>query len=285
MPIHPLAAVDSGATLGDDVHVGPFCIVESDVTLGDGCRLAAGAVVKSGTVMGPNNTIGEGAILGGEPQHLQCGERLGRLVIGSGNTFREHCTVHRGLEEGGATTIGDNNLLMINAHVAHDCHLGSHIILANNTMLAGHIEVDDRAFLSGAAGVHQFCRIGTLAMVGGQAHVVKDVPPYVTIDGVTTSVVGLNVVGLRRAGFKASDLAQLKAAYRLIYRSGLRWDEMLARLEQEFPSGPAADFLEFFRGGKRGFVQERRVPRQATIKLRPELRIAGSDPSPHKAAG
>lgn len=283
MPIHPMAVVSPEAKLGRDVSVGPFAIVERDVTLGDGCRLESRAIVKSGTVMGPNNVISEGAVLGGMPQHLRCPERVGRLVIGSGNTFRENVTVHRALVEGQATTIGNDNLIMVTAHVAHDCHLGNNTIVANNVMLAGHTIIKDRAYLSGAAGTHQHCRIGQLAMVGGQAHIVQDVPPYVTVDGASSSVVGLNVVGLRRAGYSNDEIMQLKEAYRVIFRSGLRWEEILTDLSQRFTSGPATAFLEFFEsGGQRGFTRERRMPRRATIKMRE----AAEEPQPlRRAAG
>jgi UDP-N-acetylglucosamine acyltransferase len=142
--------------------------------------------------------------------------------------------------------------------VAHDCALGSRIVIANNVMLAGHVSVGDQAFLSGAAGVHQFCRIGRLAMVGGQAHLSKDVPPFVTIDGATTTVVGLNLVGLRRAGLTREDIGQLKAAYRIIYRSGLPWLEVLRQLQESFNTGPAAEFHAFFSSGRRGFTPQRR---------------------------
>ena len=150
------------------------------------------------------------------------------------------------MEAGHATRIGNRCLLMVGAHVAHDCTLGDNVILTNNTMLGGHVSVDDRAYLSGSVAVHQFCRIGRLAMVGGLARVRQDVPPFVTIDGGTTMVVGLNKVGLRRAGFSPSEVLQLKAAYRLIYRSGLSWEEMLDALRLEFHEGPAAEFLPFF---------------------------------------
>lgn len=283
--IHPTAVVSPGAKLGQDVFVGPFAVVESEVTLGDGCRLESRAVVKSGTVMGPKNHIYEGAVLGGLPQHLRCPERVGRLVVGSGNTFRENLTVHRALHEGHATTIGNDNLLMISAHVAHDCHLGNNTIIANNVMLAGHGIVEDRAYLSGAAGTHQYCRIGQLAMVGGQAHVVQDVPPFVTVDGASSAVVGLNVIGLRRAGFTNEDILQLKEAYRLIFRSGMRFDEILSELSQRFVSGPATSYLEFFEsGGQRGFIRERRMPRRATIKMRSEAAEADQKPM-RRAAG
>ena len=165
--------------------------------------------------------------------------------------------------------------------MAHDCHLGNHVILTNNVMLAGHVTVADRAYLSGAAGVHQFCRIGTLAMVGGQAHLSQDVPPYVTVDGLSSLAVGLNKIGLRRAGYGTAVIQDLMAAYRVIYRSGLRWVEILEQLRTRFPIGPAALFYEFLSTTARGIVSERRAPPGATIKLRetveaepdPEVRV------------
>jgi UDP-N-acetylglucosamine acyltransferase len=259
--IHPLAVVSPRACLGAGITIGPFCVVEDDAVLGDGCRLESHVAIKRGAILGPSNHLFEGAVIGGPPQHARCPERTGGLRVGEGNVIREFVTVHRALAEDHITTIGDGNLLMAHAHVAHDCTLGSRIVMANNVMLAGHVSIGDHAFLSGAVGVHQFCRIGRLAMVGGQAHVNKDIPPFVTIDGGTTTVVGLNVVGLRRAGITPEQMGQLKAAYRLIYRSGLPWREMLAQLQRQCADGPAAEFPAFFAGGRRGFTPERRAPR------------------------
>jgi UDP-N-acetylglucosamine acyltransferase len=250
------------------VEIGPFSVIEPEVTIEDGCILEARVVVKDGTNLGPNNHVFEGAVLGGLPQHLHVPERPGRVVIGSGNTIRENVTIHRSLEADEATVIGDNNLLMVNAHIAHDCRLGDSAILTNNVMLAGHVTVGDRAYLSGAAAVHQFCRIGPLAMVGGQAHIVKDVPPFVTVDGLSSLVVGLNQIGLRRAGYSGSDVRQLKEAYRVIYRAGLTWNEILARLRCEFPDGLAAMFYQFLSTTTRGILCERRPPPGATIRIR-----------------
>jgi UDP-N-acetylglucosamine acyltransferase len=266
--IHPQALVSPQAKLGRDVTIGPFAIVEPDVTLGDRCTLAAGAVVKSGTDLGSNNTLFEGAVVGGVPQHLRMPDKLGRVTIGSNNTIRENCTIHRALHEGTSTTIGNGNLLMAGTHVAHDCTVGDNVIFANNALLGGFVSVADRAFVSGAVAVHQFCRIGRMTMIGGCARIVQDVPPYVLIDGHSGLIVGLNLVGLRRNGFTTGDITQLKSAYRLIYRSGLRWLEILEQLKQQFTSGPAADFHAFFSQGSRGFVQERRMPPNATLKLR-----------------
>jgi UDP-N-acetylglucosamine acyltransferase len=266
--VHPSAIVSSTAQIAPDVQIGPFCIVESSAAIGSGCILEGRATVKEGTTLGANNHVFEGAVLGGLPQHVHIPENPGRVTIGSGNVIRENVTIHRALVPDHSTVIGDNCLLMANSHIAHDCHIGNNVIVTNNAMLAGHVIVDDRAYISGAAGVHQFCRIGTFAMVGGQAHMVQDVPPYVTVDGLSSLVVGLNKVGLRRAGFNQSAIQELMAAYRVIYRSGLRWVDVLEQLRTQFPVGPAALFYEFLSTTARGIVSERRAPPGATIKLR-----------------
>jgi len=268
--IHPLAVVDPTARIGVHVVVSPFCVIEHDVVIGDGCVLESHVVIKQGTVLGQGNHVFEGAVIGGVPQHLKMPERIGTVQIGSHNTIREHATVHRALHHDQATMVGDHNLLMAGVHVAHDCRVGNHTIFANNAMLAGHVTVEDRAYLSGNVAVHQFCRVGGYAMVGGLSRVVKDVPPFVTIDGGSGYVVGLNTVGLRRNGFTNEDIAQLKTAYRLIYRSGLKWQHVLERLQNEFAEGPAARFSAFFACSTRGIVAERREPPATTLKLRDE---------------
>lgn len=265
--IHPSSCVSSKALIADHVHIGPFCVVEDDVEIGAGCRLENHVVVKSGTRLGCDNYIAEATVIGGLPQHKKPSGPAGLVVIGSRNVIREHVTVHRALDEHQVTQIGDDNLLMVNTHVAHDCIVGSHCILANNVMLAGHVHVDDRAYMSGASAVHQFCRVGTLAMVGGQAHITKDVPPYVTVDGLSSAIVGINTVGLRRAGFTPAERQELKRAYRMAFRLGLRWNETLGMLKAEFPSGPAAAFHQFMASSQRGWLSERAVPKRATLKL------------------
>ena len=271
MHIHPLAVVDATAQIGRDVVIGPFAVVEQGVAIGDGCVLESHVVIKQGTTLGPHNHVFEGAVLGGLPQHLHMPPRVGSLLIGPNNTIREHCTIHRALHEVDATSVGSSNLLMAGVHIAHDCHVGNNTIFANNSMLAGHVRVEDRAYISGSVAVHQFCRVGGYAMVGGLARVVKDVPPYVTIDGNSGFVVGLNTVGLRRNGFSNENIGQLKAAYRLIYRSGLRWQQILDRLQSEYSTGPASHFADFFAGTTRGIVAERRIPPATTLKMPEEL--------------
>ncbi len=265
--IHPTAVVSSDAQLGVNVSIGPFSLIEAGATLHDDCQIASHVVIKSGTSLGVNCQVSEGAVIGGRPQHMQAGNEVGRVEIGDHNVIREYVTIHRALKPADVTHVGHRNLFMANSHVGHDCDLGDDIIVANNVMIAGHVVVDDRVYLGGAAGIHQFCRIGQYAMVGGQSHVSQDVPPFVMLDGVTTKIVGLNRVGLRRSGFSATDLADLKAAYRILYREGLTWQEVLARLAQDFPAGPAAEFHEFLVHSKRGVVQERRTPRAATVRF------------------
>ncbi len=267
---HAMAVVHPAARVAADVEIGPFCVVEEDVTIGEGCVLESHVVVKSGTTLGPGNRVGEGTVLGGYPQHIHRPENPGRVIIGANNTFRENVTVHRALEAEELTSLGDNNLLMVNAHVAHDCKVGNNTIITNNAMLGGHVLVEDRAYISGAVAVHQFCRVGTMAMVGGQAHVTRDVPPFVTIDGLSSLVVGLNQIGLRRAGLNTTQIRELKEAYRVVYRSGLPWAEILEQLQLRFPEGPAVRFHQFLADTKRGIIPERRMPPRATLKIRRE---------------
>jgi UDP-N-acetylglucosamine acyltransferase len=265
--IHPTAVVDPRAELGQGVVIGPWCLVEAGAIIGNDCRLEARAVVKGRTTLGCNNEIGEGAVLGGKAQHLH--EQLpgGTLTIGSHNRIRENVTIHRGWNNDAATIVGDHNLLMVGSHVGHDCRVGNNVIMVNHVLLGGHVQVDDRAYLGGAAAVHQFCRIGRLAMVGGLARITQDVPPYVMVEGGITQIVGLNKVGLRRNGYSHEQVLQLKAAYRVIYREGRRWLEVLEVLRRDFANGPAAAFYEFLSTGRRGFVQERRISRKATLKI------------------
>lgn len=232
--------------------------MEDDVYIGDGCRLEARSSVKSGTTLGENNFVGEGTIIGGMPQHIAIQDDCGCIVIGNGNIIRENVTIHRAMKETGTTEIGDNCMFMINAHVAHDCRIGNNVILTNNVMLAGHVSIGDRAILGGAAAVHQFSRVGKLAMVGGQSHVIQDVPPFMTVDGLTSRIVGLNQIGLRRAGFTIEDVKQLKAAYRTLFRSQLPWREILKTMEADFTKGLALELVQFLRSTTRGILNERR---------------------------
>jgi len=282
--IHPLAVVSTNAVLGTGVTVGPFAVVEGDVELGDFCTVGTGAVIKAGVTAGCHNEFHEHAVIGGTPQHVARPAHIGRVRIGDHNVFREHSTVHRALHEQGFTAIGSGNYIMVGVHLGHDTTIGNNCIFANAALLGGHVTVEDRAFVSGAVAVHQFCRIGRLAMVGGHARVTQDIPPYMLVDGQTGCVVGLNVVGLRRGGYSGDAISELKAAYRVIFRRGLPWTEVLDTLAAEFSDGPVAHLRNFLLSGKRGFAQERRGPPSVTLRLRvPEDETAA--PRPHAKAG
>ena len=256
--IHRLALVDPSATLGKDVRVGPFCVIEEGVVIGDGTILEARVSIKKGTVVGKDNHIFEGACLGGLPQcsGLQ-EESCGGLIVGNGNEIRENVTIHRSMYEDKSTVVGSDCMLMANVHIAHDCHVADEVIMANNAMLAGHCAVGRRAFVSGAAGAHQFVRIGAYSMVGGQAHLVRDVPPFVTVDGLSSQVVGLNLIGLKRAGFTSEDRRTLKEAYRIIYKSGLNWNEIVEKIEKDYPEGVGLEMARFLATTQRGITTER----------------------------
>ncbi len=258
MSVHPSAIVSPEAHLGPGVVVGPFAVVEGGAVLGDGCRIAAHAVVRSGTRLGRDNRVHEGAVLGGEPQDISFGGGETALLVGDRNVIREGVTLHRSAKPGSATVIGSDCFLMAYVHVAHDDRLGDRVIIANNVALAGHVEVGDGAFLSGGVVVHQFCRVGRLAMIGGNSKVVQDCLPFVITDGHPARARGLNVVGLRRAGFSAAQLRTLKEAYRLLLRSGLDRETALARLAAL--GDPLVDELAaFVRGSKRGVAQAQRA--------------------------
>lgn len=268
MSIHPLAVVNPGARLGVGVSVGPFATIEAGAELGDFCKVATGAVIKSGVTAGCHNEFSEHVVIGGGPQHVARPAEIGRVVIGDHNVFREHVTIHRAMKPDAVTAVGNHNYVMAGTHFGHDVVVGNNCIFANAALLGGHVTVEDRAFVSGAVAVHQFCRIGRLAMVGGHARVVQDVPPYMLLDGQTSCVVGLNIVGLRRSGHSADAIAELKAAYRAIYRRGLPWREVLEVLGIEF-TGEAVGHLRGFLGsGTRGFAQERRAPPTPTLRIR-----------------
>lgn len=265
--IHPLAVVSGLAEVGQNVTIGPFCVIEPGVQLGDDCILESHVILKQGARIGPRNHLFEGCVIGGLPQHARMPTQVGAVEVGSDNVLREHTTIHRALHPDAATRVGDRNLMMVNTHIAHDCVVGSHAIFANNALLGGHVLVEDRAYVSGAVAVHQFCRVGAYAMVGGHARIIKDVPPFMTVDGQSGLIVGLNSIGLRRNGFSVETIFRIKAAYRVLYRSGLTWNEILARLREEYTDEHGAHLLQFLEGTRRGITSERRLPPGSTLKL------------------
>lgn len=252
MSIHHTSIVSPHAKLGAGVSAGPYAIIEHDVEIGDGCEILAHAVIKRFTTLGILNTVHECAVLGGEPQDAGFADCVSYLRIGSHNRIREGVTMHRGTQPESATTVGSNCFLMGNAHVAHDCRLADGVLLANNVALAGHVDIGDQAFLSGGVVVHQFCRIGRLAMVGGNSKIVQDCLPFVITDGMPGRACGLNFIGLRRAGLKPGEIRRLKEAYRLLLRSGLRLEDALSHL-REMDDPRVDQLVTFVEGSTRGF--------------------------------
>lgn len=256
--IHATALVHPDVDLGDDVRLGPYTIVESDVCIGARTEVRAHAVVKRYTTLGADNQVHEGAVLGGEPQDVGFQGGESRLVVGDRNRIREGVTIHRA-GAGRETRIGSDCFLMAYVHVAHDDTLGDGVIVANNVALAGHVSIGDRAFLSGGVVVHQFCRVGRLAMVGGNSKVVQDCLPFVITDGAPGRARGLNVVGLRRAGIGAAQVRALKEGYRLLLRSSLPLETALQRMASV--GDPLVDELAAFaRSARRGFHRAGRGP-------------------------
>lgn len=257
MSIDSTSIVSSGARLAPQVSVGPYAVVEQQTRIGERTEIRSHAIIKRFTDLGPDNIIYESAILGGEPQDLGFVDCESYLRVGANNRIREGVTIHRGTTAGSATLIGSGCFIMAYAHVAHNCRLGDRVIIANNVALAGHVEIEDNAFISGGVVVHQFCRIGRLAMVGGNSKVVQDCLPFVITDGVPARARGLNIVGLRRAGYKSSDIRDLKEAYRILLRSKLALEDALSRLSQ-MNNPLVACLLDFARNSKRGFCHEQK---------------------------
>lgn len=246
--IHPTALVDEHATIGANVVVGPFSIVGPEVTIGEGTVLRSHVTVSGRTTIGKENVIYPGTAVGCEPQDKKYAGEATSLVVGDRNVIRENCTLSIGtVQDEGVTRVGNDNLFMVNAHVAHDCRVGNGTILANNVALAGHVTVEDYAIIGGQAGVHQFVRVGAHAMVGGASAVLRDVPPYVICAGNPCEPHGLNLIGLRRAGFTDAQMRALRRAYGALYRENLTVKEALekvAALRTEFPD--ADEVLEHF---------------------------------------
>ncbi|HVM51160.1 MAG TPA: acyl-ACP--UDP-N-acetylglucosamine O-acyltransferase [Candidatus Acidoferrum sp.] len=253
--IHPTAIVDPGAKLDGTVQVGPYAVIDAGVQVGPGCLIGPHVYLTGQTTIGAQNKFFAGCVIGEAPQDLKYGGEPTRLQIGDGNVFREHATVHRSNKLAEATVIGSGNFLMANSHVAHNCRLGNQVIVANGALLAGHVEVDDRAFISGNCVVHQFVHLGTLALMQGGSAVSQDVPPY-TIVSRSNGICGLNAVGLRRAGFTPDERLELKQLYRLLFREGLNLRDAVAQARARFASAPAKVMLDFVAASKRGVCSD-----------------------------
>ncbi len=254
--IHPTSLIDPQARLGTDVEVGPFCTVGAGVQLGDGCSLVSHVVLDGDTVIGAGNRFFPFTTIGVEPQDLKFAGEATRLEIGSGNTFRENCTVHRGTGGGGGVTrIGNDNFFMAYVHVAHDCQLGNGIIMANAATLAGHVTVMDRATVGAFSGVHQFCRVGRQAFIGGYSVVTQDALPYVLTVGNRAESHGINVLGMKRRGVPSANISALRQAYRAIFRSKAGRQEGLARAREKWGQvEQVATLLQFIADSERGVV-------------------------------
>lgn len=248
---HPTAVIHPEAVLAEDVQVGAYAVIERGARIGAGSVIAPHAFIGSHVAMGETNLVGHGAVLGGAPQDFAFRPEIGSEVrIGSGNRFGEHVTVHRGTAEGSATTIGDGCFLMGGVHLAHNVCLGSGVVIANNALLGGYVEIGDRVFIGGGCVFHQFTRVGRLAICQGLSGFGKDVPPY-TLAAERNAVAGLNVVGLRRAGFSAEARAEIKSAFSLLYRSGNNVAQAVAAAEKMEWSANGAAFWEFVGGAKK----------------------------------
>lgn len=239
------------ARLAEDVEIGAYACIGGEVEIGARTVVQSHAVIDGLVRLGPENLIGYGAIIGGAPQDLsfKVGIRSG-VEIGRGNVIREHVTIHRGTAADSFTTIGDDNFLMVGAHLGHNCAIGNKVVIANNCLLGGYVTVEDGAFLGGGCVFHQFMRVGRLAITQGNAGFGKDLPPFVVGAGVN-KVVGLNVVGLKRAGFGPEERKEIKAAFRLLYESGLNTSQALEQARMKTWSAPAQAFFDFVATAKR----------------------------------
>lgn len=252
MNIHPTAIISEGAKLADDVEIGPYSVIGGGVEVGRGCVIGAHVILENRVIMGEGNKIGHGTILGGNPQALGFDEarRDTGVRIGRNNTIREHVTINRATVENTDTIVGDDNFLMTGCHLAHDCRIGNKVVLANTVLMAGHVEVEDGAFLGGGSVFHQFIRIGRLAMVRGGCRFSKDIPPFCVGAG-TNLAMGLNSIGLRRAGLDAEARMQLKRAFRMLYLSELNVSQALEFASQETWGPEATYFFDFVRAAKK----------------------------------
>ncbi len=254
--VAPTARIHSDAVIGPRCVIGEYCVIESDVVIGAECRLEPYVYVKRWTTMGDRNEISAGTALGTDPLDKSFTGERSYLIIGNGNKIREHYTISRGTQPESITRLGDNNYIMTSGHIAHNCTVGSNTVIASCALVAGYVDVEDQAFISGGVVIHQYSRIGRLAMIGGNTRVNSDVPPYFLYSDFNVAAKGLNIVGLKRAGFTMSQVGALKTAYKLLYRSNLKLEEALERIETEVPTEHTRHLVSFIRSSKRGICRE-----------------------------
>ncbi|MCM8795138.1 MAG: acyl-ACP--UDP-N-acetylglucosamine O-acyltransferase [Candidatus Omnitrophica bacterium] len=256
MQIASTAIVSKKARLATDVEIGPYAVIGENVVLGSGTKVGPFCVIEGNTTIGKNCEIFTGTVLGSRPQDLKYKGKVSFLEIGDNNIIREYCTFNPGTEEGSKTTIGSNNLFMAYAHIAHDCRVGNHCVIANNGTLAGHVTIEDKVVVGGLVAIHQFCRVGTLSIIGGCSKVVQDIPPYSTCDGHPARVYGLNLVGLRRNGFLPQTIKELAHTFKILFNSGLSIKHALEIIEKEGPLTKEVRYLvDFIKNSQRGIVR------------------------------
>jgi UDP-N-acetylglucosamine acyltransferase len=251
--IHPTALISPDAQLGEGVQIGPFAILGEQCVVGDGCVLAPRSTLERNVTLGPSVRVGIGSVLGGDPQDLKFGGEETFVEIGEGTVIREYVTINRGTAQSLRTTVGRHCLIMSYSHLAHDCHLGDHVIVSNGAQFAGHVTIEDRVIVSGVVAVHQFTRIGRFAFIGGWTRVSRDIPPYVKAVGNPPKLYGINSVGLRRNGFSPETIRELKRVYRLVFCSELNLSQALERADAEASPIPEVRILlDFVRESERG---------------------------------
>ena len=254
--ISPLAFIDPSAKVGENCEIGPFCFIDKNVVIGDNNVLMPSVTIMEGTRMGNGNTLFPGAVIGAVPQDLKFRGEETTTEIGNNNTIRENVTIHRGTASKGKTVVGSNDLIMENAHIAHDCEVGSGIIMGNSTKLAGEVVVDDNAIISAVVLVHQFCRIGGYTMIQGGSRTSKDIPPFIIGGKEPISYCGLNIVGLRRRGFSPELIENIHNAYRLIYNSNLTVNEAVEQIKEQIPMSKEIEYIiEFVTSSQRGIIR------------------------------
>ncbi len=254
--VAPTARIDPEACIGPHTVVGEYCVIERDVVVGAFCRFEPYVYLKRWTTLGERNEISAGTVLGTDPLDKAFTGERSYLRIGNGNRIREHYTISRGTAPESATTIGDGNYIMTSGHIAHNCHIGNNTVICSCALVAGHVEIEDQAFISGGIAVHQFTKIGRLAMVAGMTRVNLDLAPFFLYSGYHMKPTGLNIVGLERAGFTVDEIAALKQVYRILFRSHLKLEQALARIDAEIPTTHARHLVAFVRRSERGICRE-----------------------------
>jgi UDP-N-acetylglucosamine acyltransferase len=266
--VHPSAIVSPEACLAPDVTVGPFAVIDGPVELGPGCRVGPQAVLLGRVIAGAGNEFYPGSVIGGPPQHMGYKGEPTCVRIGDGNIFREGVTVHRGMPTTGETVIGHGNLFMVNSHVAHDCKVGNHCLFANGAVIGGHVEVSDRALLSGNTAVHQFCRVGQLALLSGTTAISQDLPPFFIAQGAVNRVHGVNIIGMKRAGYSSADIQAVREAYRILHLQALTIPTAVERITRQLSDSIAVrELIEFIQASKRGICSSLIRPALRSIPM------------------